>query len=141
VRRQTRRVTFAHVGIQAADRIDPIEIQARIMSASVAGLPIVEYQHAALVHDAPMPTLLCFSGGGCSGAVFALLAEKCLAQGVRVVAFDMPGHTPKDLLGDATPPRWLVSRANGGVRRAATDAMVSRWAGGSYQAVAPPSTG
>jgi pimeloyl-ACP methyl ester carboxylesterase len=122
-------VTFAHIGIHAADRIQPIEIQARIISASVAGLPIVEYQHAAVANDAPMPTLLCFSGGGCSGAVFALLAEKCLAQGVRVVAFDMPGHTPKDLLGDATPPRSLVSRANGGVRRAVTDAMVSRWAG------------
>jgi pimeloyl-ACP methyl ester carboxylesterase len=98
-------VTFAHVGIHAADRIQPIEIHARIISASVAGLPIVEYQHAALANDAPMPTLPCFSGGGCSGAMFALLAEKCLAQGVRVVAFDMPGHTPKDLLGDATPPR------------------------------------
>jgi pimeloyl-ACP methyl ester carboxylesterase len=121
-------VTFAHVGIRAADRIQPIEIQARIVSASVAGLPIVEYQHAALAHDEPMPTLLCFSGGGCSGAVFALLAEKCLAQGVRVVAFDMPGHTPKGLLGEATPPRTLISQVNGRVRRAATDAMVSRWA-------------
>ena len=98
-------MTFAHVGIHAADRIQPIEIHARIISASVAGLPIVEYQHAALANDAPMPTLPCFSGGGCSGAMFALLAEKCLAHGVRVVAFDMPGHTPKDLLGDATPPR------------------------------------
>jgi pimeloyl-ACP methyl ester carboxylesterase len=122
-------VTFAHVGVRAADRIDPIEIQARIISASVSGLPIVEYQHAAMAHDEPMPTLLCFAGGGCSGAVFALLAEKCLAHGVRVVAFDMPGHTPKHLLGDATPPRSLLFRANGRVRRAVTDAMVSRWAG------------
>jgi pimeloyl-ACP methyl ester carboxylesterase len=122
-------VTFAHVSIHAADRIDPIEIQARIISASVAGLPIVEYQHAAIAHDAPMPTLLCFSGGGCSGAVFALLAEECLAQGVRVVAFDMPGHTPRYLLGDATPPRSLVARANGRVRQAVADAMVTRWAG------------
>jgi hypothetical protein len=76
-------VTFAHVGIHAADRIQPIEIHPRIISASVAGLPIVEYQHAGLADDAPMPTLLFFSGGGCSGAVFALLAEKCLAQGVQ----------------------------------------------------------
>jgi pimeloyl-ACP methyl ester carboxylesterase len=105
-------VTFAHVGIHAADRIQPIEIRARIISASVAGLPIVEYQHAALANDAPMPTLLCFSGGGCSGAVFALLAEKCLPHGVRVVAFDMPDHMPKDLLGDTTPPRSLVFRPN-----------------------------
>jgi len=58
-----------------------------------------------------------------------LAGRKCLAQGVRVVAFDMPGHTPKDLLGDATPPRSLVARANGRIRRAVTDAMVSRWAG------------
>jgi pimeloyl-ACP methyl ester carboxylesterase len=122
-------VTLARVGFHAADRIDSIDIQARIISVSVAGLPIVEYQHAALAHDDPMPTLLCFAGGGCSGAVFALLAEKCLARGVRVVAFDMPGHTPKDLLGAATPPRSYLSRANGRVRRAATDAMVSRWAG------------
>ncbi len=41
----------------------------------------------------------------------------------------MPGHTPKDLLGAATPPRSLVSRANGRVRRAVADAMVSHWAG------------
>jgi len=68
-------VTLTRVGIHAADRIDLIEIQARIISASVAGLPIVEYQHAAIAHDEPMQTLLCFSGGGCSGAVFALLAE------------------------------------------------------------------
>ncbi|WP_353358390.1 hypothetical protein [Mycobacterium sp.] len=46
----------------------------------------------------------------------------------RVVAFDMPGHTPKDLLRRYSA-RSLVSRANGRVRRAATDAMVSRWAG------------
>jgi pimeloyl-ACP methyl ester carboxylesterase len=122
------RVTCARVEIYAADRNQPIEVQARIISASAAGLPIVEYQHADLAHDAPMPTLLCFSGGGCSGAVFALLAERCAAKGVRVVAFDMPGHTPKGLLGEATPLRSLISRVNGRVRRAATNAMVARWA-------------
>jgi pimeloyl-ACP methyl ester carboxylesterase len=121
-------VTRARVEIHAADRLQPIEMQARIISASAAGLPIVEYQHADLAHDAPMPTLLCFSGGGCSGSVFALLAERCAAKGVRVVAFDMPGHTPKGLLGEATPPRSLLSRVNGRVRRAATNAMVARWA-------------
>jgi pimeloyl-ACP methyl ester carboxylesterase len=102
-------------------------MQARIGSASAAGLPIVEYQYAGLANDAPMPTLLCFSGGGSSGAVFALLAERCAEKGIRVVAFDMPGHTPKDLLGESTPPRSLISRANGRVRRAATNAMVARW--------------
>jgi hypothetical protein len=125
-------VTLARVEFHAADHIDSIDIQARIISTSVAGLPIVEYQHAALARDDAMPTLLCFAGGGCSGAVFALLAEKCLAQGVRVVAFDMPGHTPKDLLGAATPPRSLVSRANGRVRRAASSVDVPTPAG-SYR--------
>jgi pimeloyl-ACP methyl ester carboxylesterase len=121
-------VTRTRVEIHAADGLQPIEVQARIISASAAGLPIVEYQHADLADDAPMPALLCFSGGGCSGAVFALLAERCAAKGVRVVAFDMPGHTPKGLLGEATPPRSLISRVNGRVRRAATNAMVARWA-------------
>jgi pimeloyl-ACP methyl ester carboxylesterase len=104
-------VTFAQVGIHAADRIQPIEIHARLISASVVGLPIVEYQHAALAHAAPMPTLLCFSGGGCSGAVFALLAEKCRAQGVRVIAFDMPGIRRKAFSErPLRPARWSPER-------------------------------
>jgi hypothetical protein len=122
-------VTFAHVGIHAADRIQAIEIHARIISASVAGLPIVEHQHAALADDAPMPTLLCFSGGGCSGAMFALLAEKCLAQGVQGGCVRYAGPYAERPSRRRYSARSLVSRANGRVRRAATDAMVSRWAG------------
>jgi pimeloyl-ACP methyl ester carboxylesterase len=90
-------------------------------------MPIVEYQHVDAGEDASLPVLLCFAGGGCSGTVFALLAETCLARGIRVVAFDMPGHTPAGLLGAATPPRSLISATGTAVRRAVAEAMVARW--------------
>jgi pimeloyl-ACP methyl ester carboxylesterase len=113
--------------IHAADQNEPIELDARLIEETAKGLPLVEYQLPQFVEAGPMPTLLCFGGGGCSGVIFALLAKTCAARGIRLVSFDMPGHTPDGLLGQATPPHSLISRADSAVRRAASAAMVERW--------------
>jgi hypothetical protein len=47
--------------------------------------------------------------------------------GVRLVSFDMPGHTPANLLGAATPSRSLLSQANRAARLAVSKTMVGRW--------------
>jgi pimeloyl-ACP methyl ester carboxylesterase len=116
------------VQIDSADRCEPIGMEARVIADFAAGLPVVEYRHVSMADDAPRPTVLCFSGGGCSGAVFALLAEKCADYGVRVVSFDMPGHTPSRLLGTATPPRAFISVVNGKVRQTISEALILRLA-------------
>jgi pimeloyl-ACP methyl ester carboxylesterase len=119
---------MTHVELPAADRITPIDANARIITETAAGLPIVEYQHISMAaRSTRLPTVLCMAGGGFSGAVYALLAEICAARGIRVVGFDMPGHTPVGLLGSATPSRALISRANTRVRAAAVNTMVARW--------------
>ncbi|MCW2662380.1 MAG: Serine aminopeptidase [Mycobacterium sp.] len=119
---------MTHVELPAADRITPIDANARIITETAAGLPIVEYQHISMAaRSTRLPTVLCMAGGGFSGAVYALLAEICAARGIRVVGFDMPGHTPVGLLGSATPSRALISRANTAVRAAAVNTMVARW--------------
>jgi alpha-beta hydrolase superfamily lysophospholipase len=112
--------------IDAVDRPEPIPMSAEIVGAA-AGLPIVEYLHANTASWSEAPTVLGFSGGGMSGAMFALLAEHLAAQNIRLVAFDMPGHTPLGLLGPDTPPRSLITRANGAVRRAVSRALTRRW--------------
>lgn len=114
------------VAVDAVDRPDPISMHAAIVG-TVAGLPIVEYIHSSAKSWQQAPTVLGFSGGGCSGAMFSILAEHLAAQEIRFVGFDMPGHTPEGLLGAATPPRAMVSRVTGAVRRAVSLAMLRRW--------------
>jgi alpha-beta hydrolase superfamily lysophospholipase len=97
------------------------------VAETVAGLPIVEYLHASAVTWQRVPTILAFSGGGVSGAMLAMLAEHLATRGIRLVSFDMPGHTPGGLLGPDTPPRALVSRANSAVRHRVSVAMIRRW--------------
>jgi hypothetical protein len=105
----------ARATFHAADRMEPIDLHVDIIAESQPGLPIVDYQHASLATESPpLPTGLCLAGGGCSGAVFALLPERCAVMGIRVVSFDMPGHTPLGVLREATPPRALISRATSG---------------------------
>jgi alpha-beta hydrolase superfamily lysophospholipase len=114
------------VAIDAVDRAEPIRMHAAI-AETVAGLPIVEYLHASAVTWQRVPTVLAFSGGGVSGAMLAMLAEHLAAHRIRLVSFDMPGHTPVGLLGPDTPPRTLVSRANNAVRHGVSVAMIRRW--------------
>jgi hypothetical protein len=114
------------VEIDAVDRSEPIQMHAEI-AGTAAGLPIVEYLHASAVAWQLAPTVLGFSGGGMSGAMLAMLAEHLAAHRIRLVAFDMPGHTPKGLLGSDTPARALISRATGAVREAVSQAVIRRW--------------
>jgi len=114
------------VVIDAVDRDEPIRMQVSV-AVTVAGLPIVEYLHASTVTWQRVPTVLGFSGGGVSGAMLAMLAEHLATHGIRLVSFDMPGHTPNGLLGPDTPPRALVSRANSAVRHRVSVAMIRRW--------------
>jgi alpha-beta hydrolase superfamily lysophospholipase len=118
------------IAVDAIDRAEPIPMRASVV-ATVAGLPIVEYVHASVTGWQEAPTVVGFAGGGGSGAMLAMLAECCAARGVRLVSFDMPGHTPEGLLGAATPPRALLSRAGGAVRQAVGLAMIRRWRGRS----------
>jgi alpha-beta hydrolase superfamily lysophospholipase len=112
--------------IDAVDRFEPIPMHAEIADTA-AGLPIVEYLHASVVAWQLAPTVLGFSGGGMSGAMLAMLAEHLAAHRIRLVAFDMPGHTPQALLGSDTPVRALISRATGAVRHAVSQAVIRRW--------------
>ena len=114
------------VAIDAVDRPEPIPMHAEIADTA-AGLPIVEYRHADVTSWQLAPTVLGFSGGGMSGAMLALLAEHLAAHRIRLVAFDMPGHTPLGLLGADTPARALISRATGSVRHEVGRAMLLRW--------------
>jgi alpha-beta hydrolase superfamily lysophospholipase len=111
--------------IDAADRTQPITMEAQIIDEGAEDLPIVEYRHSSVADEDVLPTLLCFAGGGASGAMFARLAEEGAYRGIRLVSFDMPGHTPEKLLGAATPSRKLISRANGAARLA-RKTMISR---------------
>ena len=115
------------VVIDAVDRKRPITMEALIIDEGAEGLPIVEYRHSGVANEDALPTLLCFAGGGASGAMFARLAEECASRGIRLVSFDMPGHTPEKLLQAATPPRSLISGANSAARLAASKTMISRW--------------
>ncbi|MDT5339237.1 MAG: hypothetical protein QOD90_4742 [Mycobacterium sp.] len=114
------------VAIDAVDRAEPIRMHVA-RAATVAGLPIVEYLHASAASWQRVPTILAFSGGGGSGAMLAMLAEHLAAHRIRLVSFDMPGHTPRGLLGPDTPPHSLVSRANSVVRQGVSAAMIRRW--------------
>jgi hypothetical protein len=114
------------VAIDAVDRSEPILMHATI-AGTAASLPIVEYIHARAVPWQLAPTVLGFSGGGISGAMLAMLAEHLAAHRIRLVAFDMPGHTPNGLLGIDTPPRVLISRVTGAVRQAVSQAVIQRW--------------
>jgi alpha-beta hydrolase superfamily lysophospholipase len=114
------------VAVDAVDRAEPISMHVASVGA-VAGLPVVEYIHSSAKSWQRAPTVLGFSGGGGSGAMLAMLAEQLAAQHIRLVSFDMPGHTPEGLLGAATPPRAMVSRCTGAVRRAVSLAMLRRW--------------
>ena len=114
------------VVVDAVDRPQPIVMRAAVVG-SAAGLPIVEYLHADATSWQSAPTVLGFSGGGMSGAMLALLAEHLAALGIRLIAFDMPGHTPDGLLGADTPPRALISRASAAMRHAVSVAMMQRW--------------
>ncbi|CAN5752758.1 hypothetical protein BH09ACT8_BH09ACT8_57110 [soil metagenome] len=114
------------VVVDAVDRPESIPMCAGIVGTA-AGLPIVEYLHASAASWDRVPTVLGFSGGGVSGAMLAMLAEHLAAQRIRLVSFDMPGHTPTGLLGRDTPPRALVSRVTGAVRHAVSVAMIRRW--------------
>lgn len=120
------------VAVDAVDRADPIWMDAAVAGV-VSGLPVVEYVHSSAKSMQHAPTVLGFSGGGGSGAMLAMLAEYLAAQQIRLVSFDMPGHTPHGLLGAATPPREMVSRVNGAVRRAVSLAMLRRWKARSTQ--------
>jgi len=62
-----------------------------------------------------------------SGAMLAMLAEHLAARQIRLVAFDMPGHTPDGLLGAGTPSRALISKASPAVRLKVARTMVERW--------------
>ena len=73
-------------------------MEALIIDEGAEGLPIVEYRHSSVADEDGLPTLLCFAGGGASAAMFARLAEECACRGIRLVSFDMPGHTPEKLL-------------------------------------------
>jgi acetyl esterase/lipase len=115
-----------YVQIDAVDRVQPIEMEVHIAD-EVCGLPVVEYRHVSISEQDELPTILGFSGGGGSGAMLAMLAEKCAADRIRLIGFDMPGHTPEDLLGAATPSRALVSRSNSVVRRVISASVVTRW--------------
>jgi hypothetical protein len=114
------------VEVDAVDRSEPIPMHAEIADTA-AGLPIVEYLHASVVSWQLAPTVLGFSGGGMSGAMLAMLAEHLAAHRIRLVAFDMPGHTPKGLLGSDTPERALISRVTSAVRQAVSQAVIRRW--------------
>lgn len=112
--------------IDAVDRPEPIPMCAEIVG-QVAGLPIVEYRCPSTLPWQAAPTVLGFSGGGMSGAMMAPLAEHLAAHGIRLVAFDMPGHTPEHMLGPDTPARALVSRTTGAVRHEVGRMMILRW--------------
>jgi hypothetical protein len=114
------------VAIDAVDRAEPIRMHVA-RAGIVAGLPIIEYLHASAVSWQRVPTIVAFSGGGGSGAMLAMLAEHLAVHRIRLVSFDMPGHTPDGLLGPGTPPRALVSRANSLVRHGVSAAMLRRW--------------
>jgi hypothetical protein len=114
------------VEIDAVDRAEPIRMHVA-NAGTVAGLPIIEYLHASAVSWRRVPTVLAFSGGGGTGAMLAMLAERLAAHRIRLVSFDMPGHTPDGLLGPGTPPRALVSRANNAVRHGVSAEMIRRW--------------
>jgi hypothetical protein len=114
------------VAVDAVDRPEPISMYVTVVG-TVAGLPVVEYVHSGAKFLEHAPTVLGFSGGGGSGAMLAMLAEQLAARQIRLVSFDMPGHTPEGLLGAATPPRAMVSRVSGAVRRAVSLAMFRRW--------------
>lgn len=114
------------VAIDTVDGAEPVAMRAEIVGTA-AGLPIVEYLHASVACRDLAPTVLGFSGGGMSGAMLAPLAEQFAAQRIRLVAFDMPGHTPQGLLGPDTPARALISRAGGAVRHAVSRALMRRW--------------
>jgi alpha-beta hydrolase superfamily lysophospholipase len=114
------------VAIDAVDRAEPIRMHVA-SAGTVAGLPIIEYLHASAAPWQRVPTVVAFSGGGGSGAMLAMLAEHLAAHRIRLVSFDMPGHTPDGLLGPGTPPRALMSRANSVVRHGVSAAMIRRW--------------
>jgi NAD(P)-dependent dehydrogenase (short-subunit alcohol dehydrogenase family) len=115
------------VSVHAADRGAQVTLAAEILQGP-NGLPIVEYRADAPVEGDPPRTVLCFAGGGSSGTLFGLLAQTCAPRGVRIVAFDMPGHTANGLLDVRTPPREHLGRCNAKVRRSVAAAMVARWA-------------
>jgi pimeloyl-ACP methyl ester carboxylesterase len=112
--------------IDAVDRPEPIPMCAEIVGQA-AGLPIVEYRHPSALSWQAVPTVLGFSGGGMSGAMMAPLAEHLAAHDIRLVAFDMPGHTPERMLGPDTPARALISRTTGAVRHQVGRMMILRW--------------
>jgi pimeloyl-ACP methyl ester carboxylesterase len=112
--------------IDAVDRLESIPMSAEIVGEA-AGLPIVEYLHPSTLAWQVAPTVLGFSGGGMSGAMMAPLAERLAAQGIRLVAFDMPGHTPDGMLGPDTPARALISRATGTIRHEVGRMIIERW--------------
>lgn len=114
------------VAVDAVDRAEPISMHVS-GAGTVAGLPVVEYIHSSAKSWHRVPTVLGFSGGGGSGAMLAMLAEHLAERQIRLVSFDMPGHTPDGLLGTATPPRAMVSRCTGAVRHAISMAMLRRW--------------
>ena len=103
--------------VHAADSTEPILLAARLrrIACGAHTFDVPVYEH---LEPAPRgaPAALCLAGGGSSGVLFARLIERAAARGVRVVAFDFPGHTPEGLLGPRTPAVHLLRNATPRVR-------------------------
>jgi len=117
------------VAIPSPDRDETTLLDWRIIDLPLGGtvVPIVEYSVAGRSIEPGSPTVLFLAGGGSSGAQAAKLARLCAERSVKLVLFDLPGHTPPGLLGEATPDRSLVRFAGPVSRRRVVDFMVQRW--------------
>jgi hypothetical protein len=90
---RSERGCLMRVVIDAVDRRQPITMEARIINEGAEDLPIVEYRHSGVADEDALPTLLCFAGGGASGAMFARLGEECALPRYPAGEFRYAGAT------------------------------------------------
>ena len=95
------------------DRNEATLLHWEIIDVPLGGtaVPIVEYSVVRRSAEPGSPIVLFLAGGGSCGAQAAKLARLCAERSVSLVMFDLPGHTPPGLLGEATPARSLVKLA------------------------------
>jgi len=112
-------IDIVRIAVHAGDEREPIPLTASLREVEAGGhrfaVPVYTADRDARYGTAP--PVLCFAGGGSSGVVFAKLIRRAAERGVKVVAFDVPGHTPAGLLGARTPPASDLRFASPRVRR------------------------
>lgn len=91
------------VAMPSPDRDEATLLHWEIIDVPLGGtaVPIVEYSVVGRSAEPGSPIVLFLAGGGSCGAQAAKLARLCAERSVSLVMFDLPGHTPPGLLGEA----------------------------------------